>query len=206
MVPTSPSASWAPPDLAGPPLTGLPDPVRREPAADGPVASEELEEPVTAIWAVFVSTMAHVVLAGVLWMALWATLPRLVGWQPTVITGGSMRPLIQAGDIVVTRPVSEGALVPGAVITFEDPTRPGSLVTHRVVEVTTTGLLRTRGDDNATDDSALVAPDSVRGRAVLRVPRLGMPLLWMQQTAWVPLAATVILLAALSWIVVKFPL
>lgn len=195
-APLSP-ASWPPPVLRS--ASG-----REVLDAPGVAVGGEADEQPMAIWALFVSTLSHVMLAGLLWMSLWATLPRLAGWQPTVITGGSMMPTIQAGDIVVTRDAPATAMVPGAVITFEDPSRPGSLVTHRIVEVSSAGYT-TRGDNNGTSDPQVVAPESVRGRALLRLPWLGLPLLWMQQGAWFPLVALVLLIGSMSWIVVKFP-
>ncbi len=117
-----------------------------------------------------------------------------------------MSPLIERGDIVVTRPSGSADLGPGAVITFTDPLRPGDLITHRIIEITPDGLLRTHGDHNASDDTSLVSAEAVRGRAVLRVPALGMPLIWMQQAAWLELGATVLLLATMAWFVARFPL
>ena len=140
--------------------------------------------------------LAYVIVAGAAWMLIWATIPRALGWQPIVITGGSMEPAIERGDIILARPVPTSALVPGAVITFTDPNRPGQLITHRIVSIKPDGSLETRGDHNGTPDPQSVAVRTVRGRAVLRLPYLGRPVVWIQQQNWPPLAGSVFVLVA----------
>ena len=164
------------------------------------------DERVAPIWSMILSGVAHIALAAVLWALVWATIPRLFGWQPTVITGGSMTPTIALGDIVVTRPVDRSGLVPGAVITFADPNHAGVLITHRIIEVTPEGVLRTRGDANPTADTQLVSPSAIQGRAVVRIPYLGRPLLWIQHGEVLMLIAAVLVLVGLVWIVATFPL
>jgi len=139
--------------------------------------------------------LAYVIVAGAAWMLIWATIPRAFGWQPIVITGGSMEPAIDRGDIILARPVPASALVPGAVITFTDPNRPGQLITHRIVSIKPDGSLETRGDHNGTPDPQSVAVRTVRGRAVLRLPYLGRPVVWIQHRDWPPLAGAVFVLA-----------
>ena len=140
--------------------------------------------------------LAYVIVAGAAWMLIWATIPRAFGWQPIVITGGSMEPAIERGVIILARPVPTSALVPGAVITFTDPNRAGQLITHRIVSIKPDGSLETRGDHNGTPDPQSVAVRTVRGRAVLRLPYLGRPVVWIQQQNWPPLAGSVFVLVA----------
>lgn len=135
-------------------------------------------------------SLSFAVLGATLWILALTTLPRLAGWQPTVITGHSMEPSIGRGDVVIVRPAPRAAYVPGAVITFVDPNRPNRLITHRVVSIDTDGRLRTRGDNNRDADATPVDPTTVRGRAVLRVPYAGRPVVWVIDGRWVPLAAT----------------
>lgn len=176
------------------------------PRLEAAVAEELDDEIELPIWAVALSAVAHIALAAVLWGLVWATIPRMFGWQPTVITGGSMQPTIDLGDIVVTRPLGTRDLVPGEVVTFQDPSNSERLITHRVVEVMPDGSLRTRGDNNGSVDTQLVAPSTVQGRATLRIPYLGRPLLWLQNGEFLALALVVVLLVGLVWIVSAFPL
>ncbi len=82
---------------------------------------------------VVVSAGATFVLLLVAGLALLAAVPRALGYEPVVITSGSMRPAIDVGDVVVTTPSDGTSLDDGAVINFEleDGTR-----LHRVVEAT----------------------------------------------------------------------
>lgn len=130
------------------------------------------------------------------WLLLLTTVPRIAGWQPTVITGHSMEPAIERGDVVIVRPTPQSAYVPGAVITFADANRPGRLVTHRVVAVRTDGMLVTKGDNNRDDDPQPIAPQRVRGRAVLRLPFAGRAVVWFLDRRWLPLALTFAVLAS----------
>ncbi len=132
-----------------------------------------------------------------LFLAAWAVLPALLpGWQSVVITSGSMSPSIRTGDVVVVKPSDGLGLSPGNVVVISDPAASG-LVTHRIVSINPDGSYRTRGDANAQPDSATLHPDQVVGVGRLRVPFIGLPLVWYQTGAWEKLAlwATVTLLA-----------
>lgn len=121
----------------------------------------------------------------VMWLVLWAAVPALVmGWQPVLITSGSMGPTISAGDLVLLgEPPADELLSHGTVITFEDPTAPGGLITHRIDGVREDGMYRTRGDANEAPDSAPVAPERVVGVGRLLVPLVGLPVLWLRGDA-----------------------
>ena len=154
------------------------------PAADQARASLAGALHTPARWASFA------VLGAGLWVVLLTTVPRLVGWQPTVITGHSMEPSIDRGDVVVVRPAPASVFVPGAVITFVDINHPGHLITHRIVKVNPDGTLVTKGDHNHDDDPQSLAVANVKGRAVLRVPYVGRPVVWIIDRDWFPLSLT----------------
>jgi signal peptidase len=122
--------------------------------------------------------------AVVLGLSLWATLPRALGWEPTLIDGGSMTPALRRGDVILLREAGADSIALGSVITFSDPADPDRLVTHRVVGIEPDGRLVTRGDANNVSDSTLVALDHVRGRAVLRIPAVGLPIVWVRDGDW----------------------
>ena len=102
----------------------------------------------------------------------------LSGWTPAVVASGSMSPAVRTGDVVIVSPPSPDRLVPGSVITFEKPGRPGRPVLHRIIGVTGNGQLVTKGDANPVPDPTPVSPASVTGSARLRVPYAGLPGLW----------------------------
>ena len=69
------------------------------------------------------------------------------------VTGGSMRPVLLPGDIVIVDPSQGEYLDAGDVITFMED---GTLLTHRVVQVQEDRLV-TKGDGTPYPDSAIFA-------------------------------------------------
>ena len=105
-----------------------------------------------------------------------------VGWKPMVVTTGSMQPAINPGDIVMTAPPEDDVrLDVGTVITFEDPARPGELITHRVEGVNPDGTYVTRGDANSSADSYEVSAEELEGVGRLLVPSVGLPRVWLDE-------------------------
>lgn len=105
-----------------------------------------------------------------------------VGWKPMVVTTGSMQPAINPGDIVLSAPPEDDVrLDAGTVITFEDPVRPGALITHRIDTVNPDGSYTTRGDANSSADSHEVTTEELTGVGRLLVPAVGLPRLWMDE-------------------------
>jgi signal peptidase I len=133
-------------------------------------------------------------------LAVAALAPQAAGFDAHVVVSGSMAPQVQAGDVVLTSPVSVPELRPGQVLLFADPQRPDRLLLHRLVSFDGQGRLVTRGDANRSDDSVHVAPSDVRGLARLRVPFIGLPGLWRVEGRFghIALAAAVLAGAAVS--------
>jgi signal peptidase I len=125
-------------------------------------------------------------------LVAWSMAPVLWGWTPQAILSDSMAPRFWAGDVVVTRPVPVESLKPGQVITVADPDHPGRTRTHRFVRFDRHHQLVTRGDANQQADSSHAAPDSVSGLAVLRVPYVGQPMLWLRLHDYPPLLLTLL--------------
>lgn len=107
-------------------------------------------------------------------------LPMAVGWDRVVLTSGSMSPAVDPGDIVLTRPTPR-AVTPGAVLVFRNPNKTQGLITHRMIQVLDDGCYRTKGDANAQPDIVPVCPDKVVGQALVLVPTVGLPALWIHQ-------------------------
>ena len=76
----------------------------------------------------------------------------MTGWDPVVITSGSMSPTLRPGDVLVVDEHPADQLVgQRSVLTFESPAGDGELITHRVAEVLTDDRLYiTQGDANLT--------------------------------------------------------
>ena len=126
-------------------------------------------------------------------LSLWIALPWLfLDWSSTLVTSGSMEPLVAPGDVVMVRPVTPEELTPNTVVLFERG--EGERVLHRIVEQLPDGTFRTQGDANDVPDSEFLHVEQIRGAAVLAVPWIGRPSLWLEQGRVLPLAATALLL------------
>lgn len=120
-------------------------------------------------WAVLLGAVAALMAA--------VLVPRLWGATPYTVLSGSMRPELQPGDLVVTRPVDFGDIEMGAVVTYQLRSGEPRTVTHRVVGRSVGGdgepVLVTRGDANDGPDPETVREAQVRGEVWYVVPRLG---------------------------------
>jgi len=145
-----------------------------------------------------VTVAARAVLFALLGMVAWALLPLALGWMPTTVMTGSMEPRISAGDVIIARPVPTGTAGLGHVLLVQDPDHANKLRLHRYVGDTPDGKLILRGDANPANDSSPVAPEAVHGVAVLRVPYVGLPAVWIAERNWGSLAALFVAVSALT--------
>jgi signal peptidase I len=141
---------------------------------------------------------AQAVLACLGSMVLWSVLPLVLGWHPTVVMSGSMKPSIQPGDVVVTRSVPVEQLRIHQVVLVPDPDHPGRLRLHRLQKIRSDGRLVLRGDANGSSDSSLVRASDVMGVGVLRVPLIGSPARAARTGQWPRLVAMLFVLGVLS--------
>jgi signal peptidase I len=125
-------------------------------------------------------TVSMLLISMVTSLSLWIALPwAFLDWSPTLVTSGSMQPLVAPGDVVMIRPVSPKELTANTVVLFERA--DGERVLHRIMEQLPDGAFRTQGDANEVPDSDLLHVDQVRGAAVLAVPWVGRPSLWLSE-------------------------
>ena len=134
-------------------------------AASRPIAGHERVVIGFGLVSMFASVVAFTLLVVALAPLIW-------GWQPVVVTSGSMTPAIEVGDVVVNRPTDGRGLGPGTVITY---TQGATLVTHRIETALDDGTYLTRGDAGRTTDSTPVSPDEVVGIGTILVPYIGYP-------------------------------
>jgi signal peptidase I len=88
----------------------------------------------------------------------------------------SMAPALRAGDLLAVRRIDPDSARPGDIVTFKEPSRPGILLTHRVVSVRREGdrlQFTTRGDANTGSETWWVESNGTIGRMVVRVPAAG---------------------------------
>jgi signal peptidase I len=146
------------------------------------------------------ATTARSLLFTIIGMMFWATVPSVMGWIPTTVLSDSMAPLIRAGDVVVSQPVEATALRPGQIVLADDPDHLGRLRLHRFTDVTETGQLVTKGDANYTPDSTTIPASSVRGVGFVRVPFVGLPIVWLHEHRWTLVAASAAGILLLMWV------
>jgi signal peptidase I len=131
----------------------------------------------------FVRAMVNVITTTVMVAAVAAFLflavgPRVLGYQTSTMLTGSMSPLINPGDVVVTVPVAVKDLKVGDIITYHIPVEDQRVETHRIIDLAVnsqgTATVRTKGDANNGADpwTATLAAGQV-DRQVFTVPYLG---------------------------------
>ena len=104
--------------------------------------------------------------------------PHVFGYRTMTMLTGSMAPEIDPGDVTIVTPIAISEVTEGMVITYHRPIEDHSLVTHRVISVTTapdgTVSVQTKGDANAAADpwtATLKGDTAYQVRAV--IPELG---------------------------------
>jgi len=96
----------------------------------------------------------------------------LFGIRPNLVSGGSMSPALNPGDIVILRPVEPENIQVGDIIRV---VQAGTPILHRVIEIRDGEGGRqfvTQGDANNVADQP-VGEDQVDGRVVLVIPKIG---------------------------------
>ncbi|MDH3308212.1 MAG: signal peptidase I [Acidimicrobiia bacterium] len=104
----------------------------------------------------------------------------MFGVQPVIVSGPSMSPSLDVGDLVVVRNVPPGDVAVGDVIRFRQGQLP---VIHRVVMVEDGGaqiVFVTRGDANNVEDEPVLA-SNVDGKVVLTIPNGGWPSIFLRE-------------------------
>lgn len=153
----------------------------------------------TREWAVFTVVVgSRVYRAMLLTLVSIALAPLLLGWQPFVVQSGSMEPTIAVGDVALGRPFqADEKIEVGRVYMLRDPSvSEDRILVHRVVELRDDHKYTTAGDANAVTDATPVTPDDMRARAILLVPYVGLPVVWMKTGQWGLLALWLLLSVA----------
>lgn len=109
-----------------------------------------------------------------------------------IIISPSMEPTIKVEDAIIILRHEAKDLEVGDIITFlsSDPRYSGLTITHRIVgiEKSKNGdiFFRTKGDNNNTEDTALVSAKNVFGKVILKIPKIGyIQALLMQSYGWI---------------------
>lgn len=95
-----------------------------------------------------------------------------------VIVSGSMEPLIKVEDAVLIKRAAEEDIKVNDVVTYQstDPSFYGILITHRVINIEDVNgekTFITKGDHNETIDRTPVKYNQIRGKVIMRIPKIG---------------------------------
>ena len=94
------------------------------------------------------------------------------------VTGTSMLPTLEQGDLVVVQPTPISQITVGDIIVYDPPCSAfGESVIHRVVEVESGGLITKGDNNNYTDQAAGIARTPItqsclQGKVTLVIPYL----------------------------------
>ncbi|MDQ4501256.1 signal peptidase I [Sinomonas sp. ASV322] len=104
--------------------------------------------------------------------------PRFLDYQTSTMLTGSMAPLINPGDVVVSVKTPTSALKVGDIITYQIPVQDQRVETHRIATVTREAagstIITTKGDaNNGPDPWTAVITDNTVYTAAAVVPHLG---------------------------------
>ena len=98
----------------------------------------------------------------------------LFPFHPSLVASGSMRPVMEAGDVVIIVKLPADVIKEGDIIQFRKEEK--ITVMHRVIEIQETEGAKffiTKGDANDEPDKNPVIPENVVGKLVLTIPKIG---------------------------------
>lgn len=112
--------------------------------------------------------------------------PRILGYQTSTMLTGSMSPLINPGDVVVTVPTPVSEIRVGDIITYHIPVEDNRVETHRITKITTnadgTTAINTKGDaNNGADPWTATLQGQTVDRHVATVPVVGQAIRALRQ-------------------------
>lgn len=118
-------------------------------------------------------------------------IPSIFGYKSFVIVSGSMMPELQIGDIVIIKDEKDLNINQGDIISFREG---NSITTHRVAEIIEGEPVqyKTKGDANNAEDINPVLLENIEGKYVLKIPKLGNVVIFMQNKIGIVLIAILI--------------
>jgi signal peptidase I len=158
-------------------------PARRGPVPGTPAAAEQTPGPDRRALRRIAGTAARALTTTLLIITVAVFLflavgPRFLGYQTSTMLTGSMSPLINPGDVVVSIKTPTAQVKAGDIITYAIPVDDHRIETHRVTEVITnpdgTTAIRTKGDaNNGADPWTATLNDGYVYTTAAVIPHLG---------------------------------
>ncbi len=120
----------------------------------------------------------------------------MCGIVPYVVLSGSMEPTIETGSLCfINKHADFKNIKEKDIIAFKH--NDGTLVTHRAVKVTKTGI-KTKGDNNKDIDSNIVEKRNFVGKNIFWIPKIGYIIKKFQSTKGVIILITCVVLLFVS--------
>ena len=148
---------------------------------------------VTSI-ATIISSTIYIIIALAIIIAL---LPMIVGFRPVVVLSGSMEPTYPVGSVIYYKAAEYKDINVGDAITFG--IGENSLATHRVIGKDDANQeLRTKGDNNPTEDPNPVLYTNVAGKtAKLAIPYAGIISTYLKEIPVIIIIAAVLIICSI---------
>lgn len=99
----------------------------------------------------------------------------LFGYRQYIVLTGSMEPNYNIGDLIIIKEKTQENIKVGDVINYITENGKDT-ITHRVIEITKENgqtMYKTKGDNNSSADSDLVAYNQIQGTIVFKIDKLG---------------------------------
>ncbi len=99
--------------------------------------------------------------------------PDLFGFKTFTIISGSMEPTINIDDVIIVKSVSKSDIQINDIITFKED---GEIITHRVKDLKVVDnqfIYTTKGDSNEVTDLQDVKYESIEGKYINKIPKIG---------------------------------
>jgi len=132
-----------------------------------------------------------IIVIGGLFLILYAC-----GIVPYVVLSGSMEPTIETGSVCfINKHADYNSIKEKDIIAYQ--MKDGTLITHRVVEVTDSGL-KTKGDNNKDIDGSTITKNEFVGKNIFWIPKVGYLIKTFQSTKGKIILITCIVLLFVS--------
>ncbi len=116
-----------------------------------------------------------------------ALISGLFKYHLVVIGSGSMTPTIEKGDGIIVKKLSKEeaqSLQVGQILVFKNS---GLILVHRITKLTENEkgelCFKTKGDFNDSEDDFLTSVDDVVGITNFKIPKIGLPTIWLKEQA-----------------------
>lgn len=126
--------------------------------------------------------------------------PDIMGIKPFIVLTGSMEPNIKSGDLVLVKEVDIEQLKEGDIIAFRHMEEDVVLI-HRIVgrETEEEIILRTKGDNNQTEDKLNVNCENIEGIYIMRFEKIGKIAMFMRSHEGVVISILAIISIFFLW-------